>query len=1268
MTIDCRRALALSLSILLAGCAGGGDAPTTPTPPPIAPAPVPPGLISVASSGLPSGESGDILIVGPLPGASFTRTAQNGTSWGDVPAGRYTVTVRPIRTAIGVFASSPATYEINVPSAAPVNVSAVYRALPSAFGVAVSGLPTGADAAVTVTLPGGGTTTVTQSTTLTAPAPTGIPTTRDTWALTAQSVTVAGARYAPSRTSYDTTVSLGDTARVALSYEVATGAIAVAVTGLPAGLNGNVRVVGPDTTARTVTATSTLTGLEPGRYRVISSAVAQNGITYRPANDTLTLDVVASLTASPAPVVYAAQVGRLVLQATGLPDGAAPSLRVVGSGYDRSFTSAGTIDSLPAGNYTVSAAPVQSGTDRYAAAPASQQVTITTNGLTPAAFNYTLASGAFTLTLNGLPSALAGDVRVTGPSGYTRTITATETVRGLEPGRYTFTPRIVRSATDAFGVLSGLTAGSATLDVTAGATPAAASLTYVLVPTVVDVPVSGLPGGTASAIVLTDPSNATIAVSTSYRSVPALAGRWRLAASPVTNATGTYAPTPASYDATVLPGDTLRFGVQYNITTGSLAVVVSGLPNGTAGNVTVSGPAGFSRTVASTTTITGLIPGSYTVSALAVSVGATTYTPASASQTVNVVASPVAAGATVTYTVPGGAVTVSASGVPSGAVPVFTFTGPGVSRTLNGAGTVTGLSAGTWTVAASSVVDAGITYTPTPTSQTVAVTAGGNAATSFSYAAPPTTPSGLNYTISNVYLTQAIQKLDNSVALVSNRTALLRVFVTATGANTARPDVRVRVYDGATLLTTNTIPAPEASVRTAIAEGTLSSTWNLTVPAVNIRPTTRVLVDLDPTQAVTDANRADNVWPSNGTPQAINVVNAPTFTVRFVPVVVGTDTGRVTTGNRESFLTTTRRIWPISTVVSDVRAPFTSSATVLQSGDANGNWLTVLSEINTLRATDGAPTSTYYYGVVRTTYNSGVAGYGYVPGRASVGWDFLPSGDNVAAHEWGHNFSRNHAPCGTSGDPSYPYAGGVIGAFGWNSSSNTIVSNSATDIMSYCSNNWISDYNWTAALNYRQSAGSLVASANVKGEGLLVWGRVVDGEVRLEPAFRVSAPVTPAARNPTHRVELLDANGGALLQLPLEANVVDHILPGHEERQFAVVVPWSATLEAQLAELRVTDARLPLRSAVRRAITAPAASGAPQALGLSSDPAAAVSRSARAVTVRWQNSRYPMAMVRDAATGEVMGFVRRSGAAVATAGRAVEVVFSDGVRSTVVPQ
>lgn len=1259
-----RSALALTAAaLLLAACAGGdGASPTSPAPP-VRPAPVPPGLIAVAAAGLPDSARADLLITGPLPGASFSRSASAGTNWGDVPAGRYAVAVRPVRTPLGTWIGVPDSLEITVPSAGLVQVTATYQPAPSAFAVTVSGLPANVAAGITVSPPGSGATTVGQSATLVAATRVGQPTDRDRWQLAATPVTAEGARFDPSRTAVDTTVSFGDTARVTIAYQVATGSIAVAVSGLPSGLAGSVRVRGPDadSTTRLVTATTTLTGLEPGRYRVISGTVVQQGITYRPAADTLVVDVTPSLVAAPAPVTYAAQVGRLVLSTAGLPEGAAPALRLQGTGIDRRFTSAGTVDSLPVGSYTVTAAPVLAGDDRWAATPATRTVSITTGGSSTADFAYALASGSIAVAFTGLPAGLAGDVQLTGPANFSRAVTAADTVRGLEPGRYTLTPRVVRTTDEAYGVQSG----ARTVDVTASAAPVAAAFAWVLVPTVVDVPVSGLPSGTQAAVQLTDPSGATYNVTGSFRVVPARPGLWRLTASNVTAGGVTYAPGSRSREATVLPGDTLAFGVSYARTTGALSVGIAGLPGGTAGAITVTGPGGYSRSVTASTTLTLLTPGTYTVSAGTVTTGSGTYTPSPASQTVSVTASATASEALVTYAMPGGSLTISASGLPGGSTPVFSLTGPGgASRTQNGPGTLSGLAAGSWTISASTVTAGETTYNPTPGTATRTITVGATSSVSFAYAAAP---SGTNYTIRHVYLTQAIQKLDNSVALVANRAALLRVFVTASAANSARPDVRVRLYDGGTLLSTHTLSAPEASVRTSIAEGTLSSTWNLSVPASSVRAGLRVLAELDPTQAVPDADRSDNSWPAGGSPQPVTVNTVATFTVRFVPVITGTDTGRVTSGNRSSFLNTARRVFPLQNVVSDVRAPFTSTADTLKSNDSNGKWLTVLSEMNALRAADGAPSTMHYYGVVRVRYTSGIAGYGYVPGRAAIGWDYLPSGDGVAAHEWGHNFGRSHAPCGTSGDPSYPYAGGVIGGFGWNSTSNTIVQSNATDLMGYCGNTWISDYTWTGVMNQRGSGGyTAPAQAAVAGDGLLVWGRVVDGRIELEPAFRVQAPVSAAPRTATHEVQLLDDGGSPLLTLPLETSLVDHAPTGEEQRQFAMVLPWSAALESRLQSIRVRDVRVPTRAALQRAAE-PAAGAAPVAgaLPIPRDPAAVIERSPRSLRVQWGNAAYRMAMVRDAQTGEIMGFVRRSGAAVATGGRATEVVFSDGVRSVV---
>ena len=1145
---------------LLSACAGGDSpaGPKTPAPPPT-PAPIPPGILSLTVAGLPAGANADITVAG----AAFSRAATGTTSWVDIPAGQHTVTVRPVRTAEGSYSATPSTFTVTVVSGStPATATITYAPSPSAIDLSIVGVPGGVDAPVVVSAPSGGDIPVAASRVLTNPS-------AGRWKVTAAPLLAGGFRYTPSPATVDTLLKYGDTARVAVRYDVSSGALAVALTGLPAGAVGAVQVTGPDGFTRALTATSTLTELTPGIYRVIASDIAVGGIIYRPLADTVTVQVAASLTAAPATVTYAAQIGRVAVTTSGLPANAAPAMTLTGGSVTRALSAPATVDSLPAGTYELSAALVTATGVRYAPVTTTQSVVVTT--------------------------------------GNTTTITVA------------FAP----------------------------------------VPTVVEVPVSGLPNGVVPNITLTAPSGDETLILESRRISPAAPGRWRLSAGSVTSGGAVYLPTPSARDTTISAGDTLRLPVQYAVTTGAIAVVVGGLPGGAQGNVTVTGPGGYSRSVTATSTLTLLVPGSYTVSATTVSAAGSTYLPTPTSQQVTVTASIVASPATVSYAVATGAVTISAIGVPGSLTPTFSLTGTGAPRTASGAGTVSNLQAGSWTITANTIVSGPTTYTPSPSTQTVTITPNGTASASFTY----TDAIVENYTITNVYLTQAIQRLDNSVTLVAGRDALLRVFVRANAPNTVRPDVRVRIYDGASLLQTTTIPAPESGVRTAIAEGTLTSTWNLLVPGANIRPTTRVLVDLDPTQATTDVNRSDNVWPTNGTPQSVSVTTVPAFNVRFVPIVVGALRGDVSEANKAAFLSSAQRMFPLNAVVSDVRAPFTSSATEIQSNDTNGQWLTVLSEINALRITDGAPATMHYYGVLKVSYTSGIAGYGFVPGRAAIGWDHLPSGDRVAAHEWGHNFSRNHAPCGTSGDTNYPHVGGVINFWGWNSLTNTLVSPTWTDVMGYCSNQWISDYNWAAVMQYRSTSGG-VSSTDAPGEGLLVWGRVVNGQIQLEPAFRVNAPVSAGAVSASHRLELLDADGTTLLDRQIETQRVDHATAA-DERQFAVIVPWSATLEARLASIRVRDVRSPLSSVVRRSarMTAPAAGGTPVVPQQAQVQAQVARTTDGRARVTWNSSAYPMAMVRDASTGALMGFVRRSGDAVVTGGRAVEVVYSDGVRT-----
>ena len=122
---------------------------------------------------------------------------------------------------------------------------------------------------------------------------------------------------------------------------------------------------------------------------------------------------------------------------------------------------------------------------------------------------------------------------------------------------------------------------------------------------------------------------------------------------------------------------------------------------------------------------------------------------------------------------------------------------------------------------------------------------------------------------------------------------------------------------------------------------------------------------------------------------------------------------------------------PLAAVNVDVRSVYTYTDTAqIQSSDGNGVWLRILSQMSALQAAEGGTKN--YYGVIATPYGGGVAGYGYVPGRAAVGWDKLPSASGVVAHELGHNFGRAPRAVwrGRQPRPKFPVCRGCDGSVG----------------------------------------------------------------------------------------------------------------------------------------------------------------------------------------------------------------------------------------------
>jgi hypothetical protein len=783
--------------------------------------------------------------------------------------------------------------------------------------------------------------------------------------------------------------------------------------------------------------------------------------------------------------------------------------------------------------------------------------------------------------------------------------------------------------------------------------------------------VSGLPTGLVPAFELTAANGSTRSVSAgdTIRNLPAGLVTVR-PSSPSAPGIGRWVPFRESYDVTVIAGTTVSESVQFAAAQIILTTETVGLPQTAIASVRYTAPDG---TVFSTTAGAPFVTssaGTWRVQGVQVSAADYLWSPVGPAVTRDVLPGDTAL-ASIPYVVTSGALEVTAPGLDTGLVPRFTITQGNLSFSRNGPGIFAELPAGPWQLTATSLSRPGLRWSPAASAQVVSVSTGATSRVSVPYAA---TQIQANMQVESAYLTQAIQTYDGATPLVAGREAVLRVFLRATEPNDWRPVVRVRLFDGTTPVETLDIPALGIGVDTMVDEGSLIRSWNVSISAARMKPGLRFTVEADPDRSITaDSDPADNIWPRSGEPREVTVVPVGTWHAVLVPVVNSASNlqGDVTEANKNQFTNLVRQLLPIAESNVRVREPYTANIAPLQSNDGNGAWLALLNEIRALQVLERTVANEYFYGVVKVNYSSGIAGYGYVPGRAAIGWDYLPSGDGVAAHEWGHNFGRRHAPCGNVGnaDSQFPSPTGAIGSWGWQPTTNRPISPLATDLMGYCGNQWISAFNWTGALTYRSGTPNAAVSgaaaiSSVATDGVLVWGSIENGRVRLEPSFFVSGvhhgDDARDASDVQLRVEALDASGSVLAATVTSAALVDHATAG--ARAFAVTLPLTAAQHERLASLRVHDVRSPLAGTTRRREAIQSAAGAARALGAELRVARRAGARAR---VTWDDARVAGALVRDAATGRVLSILRASGGEIAVPRGDVEVVLSDGVRSRV---
>jgi hypothetical protein len=228
-------------------------------------------------------------------------------------------------------------------------------------------------------------------------------------------------------------------------------------------------------------------------------------------------------------------------------------------------------------------------------------------------------------------------------------------------------------------------------------------------------------------------------------------------------------------------------------------------------------------------------------------------------------------------------------------------------------------------------------------------------------------------------------------------------------------------------------------------------------------------------------------------------------------------------------------------------------------------------------------------------------------GTSDWGWDFDGSyNDWYGGHEIGHTRGRYHAEfCGAGGGAAYPYPGGRIspdltgnGAiYGFDITTRAIYPPSWKDVMTYCSNEWVSDFTYEGIRNYLDGIGLAMAAGPAMATAtdfLAVMGMAnMDSHTAsLESAYVVSHETSLALPEPGDwSLALVDAGGADLATYPFEPEVLSDAedSPG-SPAVIAEVIPWVAG--AARVEVRYGGSVLASRSASANAptvaLTAPA--------------------------------------------------------------------------------
>lgn len=439
-------------------------------------------------------------------------------------------------------------------------------------------------------------------------------------------------------------------------------------------------------------------------------------------------------------------------------------------------------------------------------------------------------------------------------------------------------------------------------------------------------------------------------------------------------------------------------------------------------------------------------------------------------------------------------------------------------------------------------------------------------------------PPGPDMRIDAIEVTQATQDLNNSVDLVANKRTYVRVHVSSP-ANVA--DVFATLSGRRGFVTLNPVlnpgnPGSDITVRTSPDRGQINDSFWFELPSSwTAAGSLTLTARLDPNNAKNDLAQANNTRTVT-----VSFLQSPPLRLRLVNVQYtrGGTTYLAANSHLDALESWLRRAYPIPNL-QVVRQTFVYPNSGLPNVDTLHSWLALAKLLRMIFS--GEDSRTVYYGIVDdgggfmrgksagipSTVAAGPTGMG------NWGWDYDGSyGDWYGGHEIGHTRGRYHAEfCGAGGGAPYPYPNGRISPsltgndaiYGFDISNRAIYGPNWKDVMTYCSNEWVSDFTYEGIRSYLVGLGlTSAAQAQVAAAQFLVLvgaADLQDNTASLESVYLIDQDSTlPLPEPGDWTIALVGATDNDLATYPFAPDeLTDAEASPGLPAVIAEVVPWT---------------------------------------------------------------------------------------------------------------